>query len=236
MSSSPDQQVRFLSLNQPIASTEFLGLRWTTACSADRAGTGKSVLLREIIKSLRKKYVKAPDAVAVTASTGIAACNIGGVTLHSFGGCGLALDPVEVLVNKLKKNKKGAARWLRTKVLIIDEGQYGRITGRTNADRPVSMVDADLFDKLNALGRAIRKQPKPFGGIQIIVTGDFFQLPPVTKGGSQTKFAFDAVTWKETIHQSVNLVKVWRQKDQREWSRRRMGAPLKENRLCRHAQ
>ena len=91
--------------------------------TADKLGTGKSVLLREIIKNLRKKYISAPDAVAVTASTGIAACNIGGVTLHSFGGAGLCLEPVEVLVGKIRKNKKAAARWVRTKVLIIDEGE-----------------------------------------------------------------------------------------------------------------
>ena len=64
----------------------------------------------------------APDAVAVTASTGIAACNIGGVTLHSFGGAGLALEDVNLLVGKIRKNKKAAARWTRTRVLIIDEG------------------------------------------------------------------------------------------------------------------
>lgn len=81
-------------------------------------------MLREIIKNLRKKFATAPDAVAVTASTGIAACNIGGVTLHSFGGAGIAVEPVEVLVGKIKKNKKAAARWLRTKVLIIDEGEW----------------------------------------------------------------------------------------------------------------
>lgn len=81
------------------------------------------MLLREIIKSLRKKYVTAPDAVAVTASTGIAACNIGGVTLHSFGGAGLANERPDILVQKVKKNKKAVARWTRTKVLIIDEGE-----------------------------------------------------------------------------------------------------------------
>lgn len=66
--------------------------------------------------------MSSPDAVAVTASTGIAACNIGGVTLHSFGGAGLALEDVKLLVGKIRKNKKAAARWARTKVLIIDEG------------------------------------------------------------------------------------------------------------------
>ncbi|RXK41952.1 hypothetical protein M231_00673 [Tremella mesenterica] len=164
------------------------------------AGTGKSVLLREIIKSLRKKYVTTPDAVAIAASTGIAACNIGGVTLHSFGGVGLAVDKPDVLLQKLRMNKKAAARWQRTKVLIVDE---------------ISMVDGDLFDRFCKLGQMIRKNQKPWGGIQVIVTGDFFQLPPVTKNNQQPKFCFEAVTWDETISMSVNLTKVFRQKDQR---------------------
>lgn len=79
------------------------------------------------------------------------------------------------------------------------------------------MVDGELFDKFCKIGQMIRKNSKPFGGIQIIVTGDFFQLPPVTKGGPEsTKFCFDAQTWEETISMSVNLTKVFRQKDQRE--------------------
>ena len=102
------------------------------------AGTGKSVLLREIIKILRRKYVSVPDAVAVTASTGtfnlsrmriqrqshlgIAACNIGGVTIHSFAGIGLGREKAEQLADRVRKNKKASSRWMRTKVLIIDEG------------------------------------------------------------------------------------------------------------------
>ena len=102
------------------------------------AGTGKSVLLREIIKALRKKYVAIADAVAVTASTGtfnlprlgiqrqphlgIAACNIGGVTIHSFAGIGLGREKAEQLADRVRKNKKASSRWMRTKVLIIDEG------------------------------------------------------------------------------------------------------------------
>lgn len=85
------------------------------------AGTGKSVLLREIIKSLRAKY-KNPANVAITASTGIAACNIGGVTIHSFAGIGLGLETPEKLATKVKKNPKALQRWRLAKVLIIDEG------------------------------------------------------------------------------------------------------------------
>ena len=80
----------------------------------------------------------------------------------------------------------------------------------------VSMVDGDLFDKFCKIGQKIRKNPKPFGGIQVIVTGDFFQLPPVTKAGAMPKFCFEAATWAETISMQVNLTKVFRQKDQRE--------------------
>jgi ATP-dependent exoDNAse (exonuclease V) alpha subunit len=88
------------------------------------AGTGKSVLLREIIVSLRRKYRSSADAVAVTASTGMAACNIGGSTIHSFAGIGLGELPVDGLVNRVKKNKKASGRWLRTKVLVVDESMW----------------------------------------------------------------------------------------------------------------
>lgn len=81
------------------------------------------MLLRSIIKSLRQKHVKSQDAVAVTASTGIAACNIGGVTLHSFGGVGLGQESAAVLAEKIKRNQKANTRWMRTKVLIIDESE-----------------------------------------------------------------------------------------------------------------
>ncbi|KAF8817410.1 hypothetical protein BYT27DRAFT_6810479 [Phlegmacium glaucopus] len=91
------------------------------------AGTGKSVLLREIIKALKKKHDKAQDAVAITASTGIAACNIGGVTIHSFAGIGLGIEPADDLAVKIKRNKKASTRWARTKVLIIDEGWQSSI-------------------------------------------------------------------------------------------------------------
>ncbi|KAF9454282.1 hypothetical protein P691DRAFT_656375, partial [Macrolepiota fuliginosa MF-IS2] len=84
---------------------------------------------------------------------GIAACNIGGITIHSFSGIGLGNDTAEKLVDRVRKNKKAFMRWMKTKVLIIDE---------------VSMVDGDLFDKLSRIGSAVRKRPsEPFGGIQV---------------------------------------------------------------------
>lgn len=162
------------------------------------AGTGKSVLLREIIHSLKRKFAKEPDRIAVTASTGLAACNIGGVTLHSFAGIGLGKDEVPELVKFIKRNQKAKQRWLRTKYLIIDE---------------VSMVDGDLFDKLEAIARTIRNSPKPFGGIKIVITGDFFQLPPVPDRGKVARFAFDSNSWTTAIDHTIGLHKVFRQKD-----------------------
>lgn len=103
------------------------------------AGTGKSVLMRAIITDLKKKHAKDPERVAVTASTGLAACNIGGITLHSFSGkyfpklcsvslkltfdigIGLGKEDAPTLVKKIRRNPKAKNRWLRTKCLVIDE-------------------------------------------------------------------------------------------------------------------
>lgn len=161
-------------------------------------GTGKSVLLREIINVLKEKHKKDGDRVAVTASTGLAACNVGGVTIHSFSGIGLGKEECADLVRKIKKNQKARMRWMRTKVLIIDE---------------VSMVDGDLFDKLEAIARNIRNNARAFGGLQLIITGDFFQLPPVPDSGKIAKFAFDADTWNTVIDHTIGLTQVFRQKD-----------------------
>lgn len=163
------------------------------------AGTGKSVLLREVISALRRKYAKEPERVAVTASTGLAACNVGGVTLHSFAGFGLGKEEVPDLVKKIKRNMKAKQRWMRCRVLIIDE---------------VSMVDAELFDKLEEIARNLRNNGRPFGGIQLVITGDFFQLPPVPDYGKRdAKFCFDANTWNTTIEHTIGLHHVFRQKD-----------------------
>lgn len=164
------------------------------------AGTGKSVLMRSIIQDLKKKYVRDPERVAVTASTGLAACNIGGMTLHSFAGIGLGKEDAQALVKKIRRNPKAKNRWLRTKALIIDE---------------ISMVDGDLFDKLSQIGRIIRNNGRPWGGIQLVITGDFFQLPPVPDASKQreTKFAFEAATWNTSIDHTIGLTEVFRQRD-----------------------
>jgi hypothetical protein len=103
----------------------------------------------------------------VTAPTGIAACNIGGTTLHSFAGVGPGDETAEKMAGEVARRSQASARWKAAKVLIIDE---------------VSMLDGDLFDKLEVVARHVRHNMIPFGGIQLVLAGDFFQLPPVGLG------------------------------------------------------
>lgn len=163
------------------------------------AGTGKSVLMRAIIAQLKHKYRVEPDRIAITASTGLASCILEGQTLHSWSGIGLGKEPAPELVKKIKRNMKSRQKWLRTKVLIVDE---------------ISMVDGLLFDKLEQIARTLRNNGRPFGGIQLIFTGDFFQLPPVPDRNTEAKFVFDAVTWNTCIQHTILLTHVFRQKDE----------------------
>jgi ATP-dependent DNA helicase PIF1 len=100
------------------------------------AGTGKSYLSKYLIQQLMAKH--GPDGVAVCAPTGIAATNVGGITLHSWAGIGIGSAPAETLVARVLRSSDAAERWCRTSVLIIDE---------------VSMLDSELFDALDAIGQ-----------------------------------------------------------------------------------
>ncbi|XP_038298576.1 ATP-dependent DNA helicase PIF1 [Canis lupus familiaris] len=156
------------------------------------AGTGKSYLLKRILGSLP------PTGTVATASTGVAACHIGGTTLHAFAGIGSGQAPLAQCV-ALAQRPAVKQGWLNCQRLVIDE---------------ISMVEADLFDKLEAVARTVRQQNKPFGGIQLIICGDFLQLPPVTKGSQPPKFCFQAKSWKRCVPVTLELTEVWRQADQ----------------------
>jgi len=138
------------------------------------AGTGKSFLLKKIIAALKLHYGK--EKVAVTALTGIAAVNINGTTLHSFSGIGLGNDLLPDLIKKIQNSKRHQKRWQKIDTLIIDE---------------ISMLESGLFDKLEIISRTVRNDNRPFGGLQLIFCGDFFQLPPVTRGKSPPRFCFE---------------------------------------------
>jgi ATP-dependent DNA helicase PIF1 len=120
--------------------------------------------------------------------------------LTSSTGIGLGKEDAPTLIKKIRRNPKAKNRWLRTKCLIVDE---------------VSMVDGDLFDKLSQIGRTIRNNGRPWGGIQLVITGDFFQLPPVPDADKkrEVKFAFDAATWSTSIDHTIGLTQVFRQRD-----------------------
>lgn len=164
------------------------------------AGTGKTVLLRQIIKILRKTYGK--SGVFVTASTGIAACAIRGQTLHSFAGIGIGNDNRDMLLDRVLNDKKAFRRWNKAQVLVIDE---------------ISLVKADLFDILEYIAKKVRESDKVWGGIKLVVSGDFFQLPPVFKkqDPSGKEFAFEADCWDSSFDIQVELSKIFRQSDDR---------------------
>ncbi|XP_051678297.2 ATP-dependent DNA helicase PIF1 [Oryctolagus cuniculus] len=167
-------------------------LRGQSVFFTGSAGTGKSYLLKRILGSLP------PTGTVATASTGVAACHIGGTTLHAFAGIGSGQAPLAQCV-ALAQRPGVRQGWLSCQRLVIDE---------------ISMVEADLFDKLEAVARAVRQQNKPFGGIQLIICGDFLQLPPVTKGSQPPRFCFQAKSWRRCVPVTLELTEVWRQTDQ----------------------
>ncbi|CAG60681.1 uncharacterized protein GVI51_J00407 [Nakaseomyces glabratus] len=162
------------------------------------AGTGKSVILRTIIDKLSSMYGK--ESIAITASTGLAANTIGGSTLHKWSSCGIGNKSVDHLVRQIRRYHDQYAIWRHTKVLIIDE---------------ISMLDGHYLDKLEAVAKQLRNNDRPFGGIQLVLTGDFFQLPPVSKKDDDKNvvFCFDSKMWKKCIQKTILLTKVFRQQD-----------------------
>ena len=164
-------------------------------------GSGKSALIR-LINDHAFKHFK---GIYVTAMTGCAAVllNCKAKTLHSWAGIGLGNGTIEQLVTKIKKNKFAKALWKGTDILVVDE---------------VSMLSLKLFNVLNAIGKAVRNNPNPFGGIQLVFSGDFFQLPPVgDKDESDTqRFCFESDDWNSVFrpHCQIQLIKIFRQTDE----------------------
>lgn len=160
------------------------------------AGTGKSFTVNKIEKCLQDQDKK----LHITAMTGCAAVLLGSKarTLHSWGGIGLGKDDIESLTIRVRRNKQALARWKTTDTLIIDE---------------VSMLGAKLFEKLEALGRKLRRNQKFFGGIQLILVGDFFQLPPI----EEEEFLFQSPVFKKGITKIINLKTIYRQKEDKDW-------------------
>lgn len=195
------------------------------------AGVGKSHLLRTAVRELERRT---PGRVFVTAPTGIAATNVDGLTIHSFAGIGLGKGDFEQLLGKASaalrpallraqspppwpvgtrcadaqlpaslpcshargtlpapqvRHSVAASRWRSAAVLVIDE---------------VSMLDGKLLDLLERLARAVRADARPFGGLQVVLCGDFLQLPPISLRFG-TGFAFEAAAWRSCAVRTIEL-------------------------------
>jgi ATP-dependent DNA helicase PIF1 len=164
-------------------------------------GSGKSALIKMIHKHAYSQF----KDIQVTALTGCAAVllNCKAKTLHSWAGIGLGNGTIEELVTKIKKNKFAKALWRQTHILVVDE---------------VSMLSLKLFNLLNEIGKAVRGNFKPFGGIQLIFSGDFFQLPPVGDNSEPDtqRFCFESDQWNLVFPRDcqIQLVKIFRQTDE----------------------
>ena len=166
-----------------------------------KAGTGKTTFLREVVRYTKKKCI-------VLAPTGIAAVNAGAMTIHSFFQFGLGPFVQGVIEPKsdfrINKSKLELIRHLQ--LLIIDE---------------VSMVRADLMDHIDVELRRIRRNSKPFGGVQLLMIGDLQQLPPIAHGGEdellrqyyKTLYFFSSAALKSMKYNCIELKNVYRQTD-----------------------
>jgi ATP-dependent DNA helicase PIF1 len=163
-------------------------------------GTGKTHLIKILVDTALKNNKR----IQVCALTGCAAvllqCNAR--TIHSWSGIKLAKGPVEKIIANVYKNRQAMKAWKTTQVLIIDE---------------VSMMSQKIFDVLNKLGQTIRNNNRPFGGIQVIFCGDFFQLGPIGEPEDHESglFCFESPNWFSvfTKKNHIELKTIFRQRD-----------------------
>lgn len=164
-----------------------------------QGGTGKTFMIRLLVE----RYI-GKKKIAMTALTGVAADLLGDEarTLHSWSGtgCGISLttSAIDKIILKIMKEKSNLSSWKTTDILIVDE---------------VSMMSKSLFEILDSIGKRIRRDPRPFGGIQLIFSGDFHQLPPIGKDKDTKAFCFESPLWESTFHKVIILQKLFRQKD-----------------------
>lgn len=158
------------------------------------AGTGKTYLLNQFIK-----HAKAEGKhVSVTATTGLAATHLGGNTIHTWSGIGVADDVHPGFVDHMSKTRRETIQ--KTDILIIDE---------------ISMLHDYRLDMVDEVCRLVRRKDEPFGGIQLIMSGDFFQLPPVNRqGGRVGGFVVSSKVWQELDPVIVYLTEQHRQDDE----------------------
>ena len=159
------------------------------------AGTGKTYLLNQYIQYLKERRIYA----TIVAPTGIAASHLKGQTIHSFFALGIRDTTVDNgYVEFLQDKSYLKTRFSKLQVLIIDE---------------VSMVSPEIFASMDKVLRAFKNSPEPFGGVQVVISGDFFQLPPVSKEYKEKRFAWQSPVWKALALKSCYLQEKFRQDD-----------------------
>lgn len=158
------------------------------------AGSGKTYLLNKYIKSLHKQKVE----VGITASTGIAATHLGGTTIDSWSGLGMRDEITHSDLIYISQNHNLQKRIKKTKILIIDE---------------VSMLHGKRLDSINKICQAIRKNNSPFGGMQVVLSGDFFQLPPVSEERRNYDYVYKSNVWHQMNPKIIYLESQYRQTD-----------------------
>ena len=141
-------------------------------------GAGKTYVLNEFIR----RAGRAGKNVAITASTGIAATHIGGTTIHGWSGLGIKDFLSDWDLERLKSTDKLIKRYNAADVLVIDE---------------VSMLHGQRLNVVNQVAKLLRKSDQPFGGLQVVLVGDLFQLPPITRGNEAVDFAHLSEAWSE---------------------------------------
>lgn len=152
------------------------------------AGTGKSFVIRQYLNNLMYP-------IPVLASTGAAAVLIEGRTFHGYFGLGIMEGGIERTIKKAISNNRVRARLNKDTTLIVDE---------------ISMIHPDAFEAANRIAKAVREDDSPFGGLRLIVVGDFLQLPPITYSSQSIKWLFDMDVWHQLDFKKVYLTQTMR--------------------------
>ena len=162
-------------------------------------GSGKTHTINAYVDWLRQSGIEP----SITAATGIAATHVAGMTLHAWSGIGVSESLSAAEVDRIASKEHVARRISKAKVLIIEE---------------ISMLSANTFELADKVCREVRRMDQPFGGLVVILVGDFFQLPPVTRrsqgeGGRESNFAYQSATWRDLNLLTCYLTEQHRQLD-----------------------
>src|SRR3989344_1285621 len=158
------------------------------------AGTGKTYVLNIFIAWLRQHGIDP----AITASTGIAATHIEGTTIHSWSGIGIRERVSSFELEQMEQKKLLWRRFESARVLIIDE---------------ISMLSGEFFNMVDQVCRHMKRNDMSFGGMQIVCSGDFFQLPPVAREGVRPSYAFESESWRQLSPVTCYLTQQFRHED-----------------------